>query len=74
MCCSVNDSVCLVCCVCDRVCELFHKQFAIFLLFNVMEVLSVGEVLCWIDRVWIDRVCALPMLLFLCDCAYDVVG
>ena len=39
------------------------KQFAIFLgvvvilLLNVMEVLSVGEVLCWIDRVWSSKEC-----------------
>ena len=51
--CSVNGSVCLVCCVIDSVCELFgetirNKQFAMcvgvvaILLLNVMEVFSVG--------------------------------
>ena len=30
-CCSVNGSVCLVCCVFASVCELFVKQLAIFL-------------------------------------------
>ena len=48
MCCSVNGSVCLVCCVFDGVRELFGEQFAIclvvvvILLLNVMEVFSVG--------------------------------
>ena len=47
MCCSVNGSVCLVCCVFDSVCELFG-EFAIclgvvvILWLNVMEVFSVG--------------------------------
>ena len=57
ICYSVNGSVCLVCCVFDRVCALFGetihnklvKQFAICLgvvvnlLLNVMEVFSVDE-------------------------------
>ena len=43
------------------------KQFALFfgvvdnLLLNVMEVWSVGEVLCWIDRIWFFKECV-----FLC--------
>ena len=47
MCCSVNGSVCLVCCVFD-ICECLVKQFAMCLgvvdivLLNVMEVFSVG--------------------------------
>ena len=47
MCCSVNISVCLVCCVFDIV-NCLGKQFPIclglvaILLLNVMEVLSVG--------------------------------
>ena len=45
MCCSVNGSVCLVCCVFDSVCELFGETirnvFAILLL-NVMDMFSVG--------------------------------
>ena len=51
MCCSVNVSVCFVCCVLDSVCELFVnclvKQFAMcvgvvaILLLNVMDVFSV---------------------------------
>ena len=48
MCCSVNVSVCLVCCVLGSVCELFGEQFAMclgvvaVLLLNVMDVFSVG--------------------------------
>ena len=48
LCCSGNGSVCLVGCVFDNVCELLVNEFEIFLgvvvilLFNVMEVLSVG--------------------------------
>ena len=47
LCCPVNGSSCLVCCVSDSVCDCLVKQFAIFLcvvvilLLNVMEVLSV---------------------------------
>ena len=48
LCCSVNVSVCLVCCVLDSVCECLVKQFAMclgvvaVLLLNVMDVFSVG--------------------------------
>ena len=59
MCCSVNGSICLVCCVIDSVCESFvetiRKQclgVLAILLLNVMEVLVWMEVLCWIDHVW----------------------
>ena len=45
LCCSVNVSVCLVCCMLDSVCELFGETirdvFAVLLL-NVMDVFSVG--------------------------------
>ena len=41
-----------MCCVSDRVCELI-----VILLLNVMEVLSVVEVLCWIDLVWSSKEC-----------------
>ena len=40
------------------------KQIAIclavvaVLLLNIMEVFSVGEILCWIDRVWSSNKCA----------------
>ena len=50
MCCSVNGSVCLVCCVFGSV-NCLVKQFAMCLgvvaslLLNVMEVFSVWEVL-----------------------------
>ena len=58
VCCSVNVSVCFVCCVFDSVCELLVTQFAMclgvvaILLLNVMDVFSVCVVvLCWIDNV-----------------------
>ena len=48
MCCSVNVSLCFVCCVFDSVCELYGgKKFAMclglvtILLLNVMDVFSV---------------------------------
>ena len=45
LCCSVNVSVCLVCCVLDSVCELFGETirnvFGCVLLLNVMDVFSV---------------------------------
>ena len=58
--CSVNGSVCLVCCV---FVNCLVKQIAMclgvvaVLLLNVMDVFSV-EVLCWIDRVWSSTECA----------------
>ena len=48
MCCSVNGSVCLVCCVFDSICEVFGETICnmfgvvVILLLNVMEVCSVG--------------------------------
>ena len=70
VCCSVNVSVCFVCCVFDSVCELFVnclvKQFAMclgvvaILLLNVMDVFSVrGGAL--LDRpcMVFQRVCVL---------------
>ena len=46
LCCSVNGSVCLVCCVSDSVSELFGESLSVVvkLLLNVIEVLSVGGV------------------------------
>ena len=45
MCCSVNVSVCFVCCVFDSVCELFGETMCLgvvaILLLNAMEVFSV---------------------------------
>ena len=47
MCCSVNGSVCLVCCVFNSVCESLLKKWAIcldvvvILFLNVIEVFSV---------------------------------
>ena len=67
MCCSVNVSVCFVCCVLDSVCELFGETiFAMclgvvaILLLNVMDVFSVcGGAL--LDRpcMVFQRVCVL---------------
>ena len=57
--CSVNGSVCLVCCV---FVNCLVKQFAlclgvvVILLLNLLEVWV--EVLCWIDRVWSFKECA----------------
>ena len=66
MCCSVNGSVWLVCCVFDSVCELFRKQLAIclgvvvILLLNVMEVFSVGRgALLDIPCIAFQRMCVL---------------
>ena len=48
LCCSVNGSVCHLCCVLDSVCEFFGETnrynlgVVVILLLNVMEVLSVG--------------------------------
>ena len=49
MCCSINGSVCFVCCVFDSICvNCLVKQFAIclgvvvILLLNIMEVFNVG--------------------------------
>ena len=56
LCCSVNGSVCFVCCV---FVNCLVKQFAMclsvvaILLLNVFSV----EVLCWIDRVWSSKEC-----------------
>ena len=58
--CSVNVSVCFVCCV---FANCLVKQFAMglgvvaILLLNVMDVFSV--MLCWIDHVWSSKECVL---------------
>ena len=68
MCCSVNVSVCFVCCVLDSVCELFGETIrnimcvgvVAILLLNVMDVFSVcGGAL--LDRpcMVFQRVCVL---------------
>ena len=65
LCCSVNGSVCFVCCVFDSVCELFgetiRNMFGCVCYFVVkcdVELLSVVvEVLYWIDHVWSSKVC-----------------
>ena len=63
LCCSVNGSVCLVCCVSDSVCELFGETirniFGVVVMLNVMEVLSVG------GGALLDR----PCMVFQCMCA-----
>ena len=70
MCCSVNVSVCFVCCVLDSVCELFGEKFAMcagvvaILLLNVMDVFSVcGGAL-------LDRPCMVFQRVCVC-CACD---
>ena len=60
--CSVNVSVCFVCCVFDSVCELFGETMGVvaILLLNVMDVFSVcGGAL--LDRpcMVFQRVCVL---------------
>ena len=66
MCCSVNVSVCFVCCVLDSACELFGETIAMcvgvvsILLLNIMDVFSVcGGAL--LDRpcMVFQRVCVL---------------
>ena len=55
MCCSVNGSVCRVCCVFDHVCELFgetiRNMFGCGCYFVVECYGSAMEVRYWIDRV-----------------------
>ena len=66
MCCSVNVSVCLVCCVLDSVFELFGEIIrnvlgvVAVLLLNVMDVFSVGGV-ALLDRMCMvfHRICVL---------------
>ena len=64
LCCSVNGSVCFVCCVFDSVCELFGEticnMFGCVCYFVVMDLLSVvGGAL--LDRPCMDfhRMCVL---------------
>ena len=51
--------LCVACLTVFVIC--LEKQFAIclgvvvILLLNVMEVFSVGKVVCWIDRVWSSK-------------------
>ena len=49
--------LCVVCLV--KQLAICLGVFAILLLcLNVIDVFSVGEVLCWIDRVWSSKECA----------------
>ena len=72
MCCSVNGSVCLVCCVFDSVCELLVKQFAMclgvvaILFLNVMEVFSLG------GGALLDRPCMVFQECACCACHPNV--
>ena len=63
MCCSVNVSVCFVCCVFDSVCELFGetiRNVVAILLLNVMDVFSVcGGAL-------LDRPCMVFQIVCVC--------
>ena len=60
MCCSVNGSVCLVCCVFDSVCVLFAMCLSVvdILLLNVMDVFSVVGGSLLDKRVWSSKECA----------------
>ena len=64
MCCSVNVSVCFVCCVLDSVCELFGETIrnvcgcsCYFVVECYGCVLVCVVVLCWIDHVWSSKEC-----------------
>ena len=64
LCCSVDVSVCLVCCGFDSVCELFGETIRnVFgcgccFVAECFDNLVWVEVLCWIDRVWSSTECA----------------
>ena len=53
VCCSVNVSVCFVCCVLDSVCELFGETIRNVFGCNCYFVV----VLCWIEHVWSSKEC-----------------
>ena len=60
MCCSVNVSVCFVCCVCDSVCELFGETIRNVIwcsCYFVVECYGCVVVLRWIDHVWSYKEC-----------------
>ena len=64
--CSVNVSVCFVCCVLDSVCELFGETIRNVCGCSccfVVECYGCGlvcvVVLCWIDHVWSSKECVL---------------
>ena len=68
LCCSVNASVCFVCCVFDILCELFgetiRNMFGSILLLNVMDLLNVVKCIL-LDRpcmVLSKNVCVVPMI------------
>ena len=62
VCCSVNVSVCFVCCVLDSVCELFGETIrnvrgcSCYFVVEWMCLVCV-VVLCWIDHVWSSKEC-----------------
>ena len=64
VCCSVNVSVCFVCCVLDSVCELFGETIrnvcgcsCYFVVECYGWCLVCVVVLCWIDHVWSSKEC-----------------
>ena len=69
LCCSVNGSVCLLCCVFNSVCELFGETirnvFGCGCCFIAECYGCVVEVLCWIDRIWSSTEC-IPSICFVC--------
>ena len=68
LCCSVNESICLVCCAFDSVYYLFgvtiRNIFLLWLLLNVMEVMIVG------GGALLDRLCMVFQPMCVC-CACD---
>ena len=64
VCCSVNVSVCFVCCALDSVCELFGETICNVFgcsFYFVVECYGCVKVcvveLCWIDHVWSSKEC-----------------
>ena len=51
-----------VCCYVKKKASLaIFLDMVVILLLNVMELLSVGEVLCWIDHVWSSKECVVSV-------------
>ena len=57
VCCSVNVSVCFVCCVFDSVCEFLVKQFVMCLGVVAILLLNVMDVFCVCGVALLDRPC-----------------
>ena len=58
LCCTVNGSVCFVCCAfANSLVKQFTMGVVAILLLNVMDVFVCVDVLCWIDHVWYSKEC-----------------